>query len=236
MTNINTAETMGCHYELGYKRHCTFCWPISLFFSEIAWSKESQLPTLWRGPYCENLRHLANSQQGTWGISSTDKWVSHLGSRCFNLIQAFRWPQVPADTLTATPWQTLSQNHLAKPLQLLDFQRLWDSKCLLLQVTKFWWNLSIFSSQLLALLPSGPPPDSSQHSNTSNLTFSYNRVRPNSTINPLLGITKSSSASLSKPYLIPQGMKRRESPVLSSLVSPSVEALNFWSERPRELF
>lgn len=148
---------------------------------------------------------------GLWPIASkaleaspsTDLWVSHLGSRCFNSIQTFRWLQAPADTLTATPWQTLTQNHSAKPLS--------DSRpsetirrCLLFQVTKFWYNFYtvIDSYYVIPLfIPSGPLQTQVSSLTWGNLTRSHNCVRPNPTIDSLSCITQSMSVFLDQSLL-----------------------------------
>lgn len=103
--------------SLGNKKHCGFCFAISLAPKEVHCLVRSPV----KDPHAEELGLSVNSQWGT--EASFQQPHECIWKWTFQPSQTTRWNCSPADILTPTLWETLRHNH---PVKLLPVS--WPSE------------------------------------------------------------------------------------------------------------
>lgn len=96
-------------WRLEYKRHRDFCLVVLFLLDHLLWGKTAtRCTTVWGG-------RCANSQVGAT-VSANSHVSESLWKKSSSPSLAFTWDCNPPDCLTATSWETLSQNHPTKLL------------------------------------------------------------------------------------------------------------------------
>lgn len=124
--------------RLSHKRHVAsslLSWINCCVGRQLLSHKDGQA-VLWRCPCGAKLRPSANRQHHLASHMRETSW-----KKIFHPREALALSTVvQVDILTATSWETLRQNHLAKPFPI-STETMWYNKCLLFQSTKFSDNL-----------------------------------------------------------------------------------------------